>query len=224
MSLPGILLFMFAASAVVITALYAAYRSRMLAPCRIKEDPTRRVRGFGLWARVVGNATLSAIFVVGLSLLLERVFMHGGSDPWWRVLWQAVAILLVYDFLYYFMHRYAFHQWAWLKKVHTVHHLVRHPTAPDSLYLHPIENLMGLSLLFSCIALFGPVSLVTFGIIITVHSLVNVVVHCGLDVPVFGMRVIGYLARKHDLHHTSMRGGNYASITPFWDKLFGTAE
>jgi len=38
------------------------------------------------------------------------------------------------------------------------------------------------------------------------------------------IHAVSYLARKHDIHHTSMRGGNFASITPVCDILFGTAE
>jgi hypothetical protein len=32
------------------------------------------------------------------------------------------------------------------------------------------------------------------------------------------------LARKHGLHRTGMKGGNDASLTLIFDKLFGTAE
>jgi sterol desaturase/sphingolipid hydroxylase (fatty acid hydroxylase superfamily) len=217
-------LVMFALSAGLMVALDRAYRARASASFRIKEDPKRKVLGFRLYARVFANMVLSGLLVIAMTLGGERLLVHGGADPWWRIAWHTGAILLVYDFLYYFLHRFAFHQWGWLKKVHTVHHLVRHPTAFDSLYLHPVETALGLVLLFSCIALLGPVSIWAFFFVITAHSLINVIVHSGLDVPLFGLRVAGYLARKHDTHHTSMRGGNFASITPFWDKLFGTAE
>ena len=215
---------MFALSAALMAVLNFAYRAPASAAFRIKEDPKRKVVGLRLYGRVLANMILSGILVIAMSLAGEHLLVHDGADPWWRVVWHTALILLVYDFLYYFLHRFAFHQWGWLKKVHTVHHLVRHPTAFDSLYLHPVETTLGLVLLFGCIALFGPVSLLSFGLTITAHSLINVIVHSGLDVPVFGFRIAGFLARKHDLHHTSMRGGNFASITPVWDKLFGTAE
>lgn len=223
-SLLGTVALMFLASAVVMPLLAWAYASRALAPCRIKDDPGRKVVGPRRWFRVVGNGLFSAVVVVTMCILGERWLVHGGSDGWLVGTWHTVAILLLYDFLYYFLHRFAFHQWPPLKRVHTVHHMVRHPNAPDALFLHPVENALGLILLFACIAALGPVSLVCFGVIITAHSIINIVVHCGLDVPMLGMRLIGFLARKHDLHHTSMRGGNFASITPFWDRLFGTAE
>jgi sterol desaturase/sphingolipid hydroxylase (fatty acid hydroxylase superfamily) len=75
-----------------------------------------------------------------------------------------------------------------------------------------------------CTALVGPVSPATFGFVFAAYSFLNILVHAGLDIPVFGLRTFGMLARKHDIHHTSMRGGNFASITVFWDRLFGTAE
>jgi sterol desaturase/sphingolipid hydroxylase (fatty acid hydroxylase superfamily) len=35
---------------------------------------------------------------------------------------------------------------------------------------------------------------------------------------------LGVLAAKHDRHHHSMLSGNYASITPLPDIIFGTVE
>ena len=218
------LLVMFALSAVLMATLALAYRAPASAAFRIKEDPTRKVVGLRLYARVFANMLLSAVLVTTMSVTGEQVLVHAGSDAWWIVVGHTVLIITLYDFLYYFMHRFAFHQTSWLKKVHTVHHLVRHPTALDALFLHPVETTLGLLLLFSCIAIVGPVSLLAFGIVITTHSLVNIIVHSGLDLPFFGLRTGGYLARKHDLHHTSMRGGNFSSIIPLWDVWFGTAE
>ena len=122
------------------------------------------------------------------------------------------------------MHRVAFHQWGPLRKVHVVHHAVRHPHSVDSLYLHPVETFLGLALLVVCSMIVGPVHAATFCVVFAVYSFLNILVHCGLNLPFFPFRVVSFLARKHDVHHTSMKGGNYASLTPFFDKLFGTAE
>lgn len=224
MSLLVALVIVLALSGVLMLVAALAYRSRALDPWRLKDDSNRKVLGLRLYGRVFANMTFSAALVFAIAYGAYDLLFVDAPTPVWVMLWQLVAILGIYDFAYYLMHRFAFHQWAWLKKVHAVHHTVRHPNAVDSLYLHPIETFLGLFLLMVCTALVGPVSPATFGLVFAAYSFLNILVHAGLDVPVLGLRSLGYLARKHDIHHTSMRGGNFASITPIWDRVFGTAE
>ena len=61
-------------------------------------------------------------------------------------------------------------------------------------------------------------------VILAVYSFLNLVIHSGLDFKRPGLRAFGYMARKHARHHSSMRAGNYASITPLPDLLFDTHE
>ncbi len=224
MSLLGSLLIVLALSGVLMLVAALAYRSVALGPWRLKDDSNRKVLGLRLYGRVFGNMTFSAALVFAMAYGGYDLLFTATPSPLWVMGLELVAILGIYDFTYYLMHRFAFHRWAWLKKVHAVHHTVRHPNAVDSLYLHPLETFLGLFLLMLCTALVGPISPATFGLVFAAYSFTNILVHCGLDIPVFGLRTLGFLARKHDLHHTSMRGGNFASITPFWDRLFGTAE
>ena len=37
-------------------------------------------------------------------------------------------------------------------------------------------------------------------------------------------RAMSAMTEHHDIHHASMKGGYYASITPVFDILFGTAK
>ncbi|MBC7171741.1 MAG: sterol desaturase family protein [Polyangiaceae bacterium] len=101
-----------------------------------------------------------------------------------------------------------------------MHHVAKHPIAIDSLYLHPVENFLGLALLHICVWAVGPVSLYAYGGLLFVYTQLNIIVHAGLDLP----GPLGHIARKHDKHHASMRAGNYASITPLPDLIFGTAD
>ncbi len=202
----------------------AAYRSPMFASRRLVDDKTRKVVGARLWTRVLGNMAFSSTMVFVLAYAGYDLLIDETARAWPTMVLQIVGILLLYDALYYCMHRFAFHQWGWLKRVHAVHHAVRHPNAIDSLYLHPLETFLGLALLMTCTAIVGPVQPGVFAVVFAVYSFLNILVHCGLDLPFRGLRAISYLARKHDIHHTSMRGGNFASITPICDVLFGTAE
>lgn len=202
-----------------------AYHWAPLAPTRIHPEPARKLRGKRLYRAVFGNMVFSGALVFAFTY---------GARPWLvsepggvfglRTVLHGAAVLLVYDFFYYLLHRFAFHEWTVLRRVHAVHHRVRHPHAVDSLYLHPLESFLGQGLLFCCIALLGPLSPVAFVGVVGMHSFLNILVHSGLDLPLFPFRTLGFLARKHDLHHVSMKGGNYASLTPLFDRLFGTAE
>lgn len=224
MPLYALILIVLAASGLLFFGLAALYRLPSMASRRIKDDPNRKIRGGRLYKSVFVNMTFSSALVFVLGYLLYPFLFVEGEVPWTTTVFNTVTILLLYDFLYYLMHRFAFHQWKVLRPIHVVHHRVRHPNAVDSLYLHPIETFLGLALMLLCTWVLGPVDLITFTVVFWVYSALNIIVHCGLDIPVFGFRALSYLARKHDLHHTSMKGGNYASLTPIFDRLFGTAE
>ncbi len=201
-----------------------AYRSPRLQPRRIVDEPNRKLKGPAFQRRVLANMGLSGLFVFVLTFVPAPLLFQERPTAALTMLWQVLAILALYDVGYYAMHRFAFHRWSWLKRVHAVHHTVRHPNALDSLYLHPLETFLGLALLMLCTYIVGPVRPVTFIGAFAVYSFLNILIHCGLDLPFFPFRIASYLARKHDTHHTSMRGGNFASITPICDLIFGTAE
>lgn len=222
MSLFWMLVLVFALSGVVM--LVTALAHVLAVDHRIHPDPHRKLRGAKLYRRVFGNMAFSAALVFAMVYGLHRFLIVEEPLRVFSVAWQSAAILLLYDFAYYAMHRFAFHEFTALKRVHAVHHVVRHPTAADSLYLHPVETFLGLALLIACTLVVGPVHPLTFAIVFGVYSLLNILVHAGVSFSVFGLRALGYMAVKHDKHHTSMRGGNFASITPLFDILFGTAE
>ncbi|HEY8088744.1 MAG TPA: sterol desaturase family protein, partial [Polyangiaceae bacterium] len=54
-----------------------------------------------------------------------------------------------------------------------------------------------------------------------VYSLLNIWIHSAVDLPGLPLSA---LVRHHDVHHETMKSGYYASITPIWDVLLGTAR
>jgi len=224
MALFWLLTMVLVAAGALMTTLAIAYRVPALQPRRIFDEPHRKLKGPAFQRRVMANMVLSGGLVFALAFAPYHYLFHQRPTSWLVAVAQGVAILALYDVGYYAMHRFAFHQWAWLKRVHAVHHTVRHPNALDSLYLHPVETFCGVALLMLCTFLVGPVHVATFAGVFAVYSFLNILVHSGLDFPFFPLRAVSYLARKHDVHHTTMRGGNFASITPLCDLLFGTAE
>ncbi|MFW5877448.1 MAG: sterol desaturase family protein [Myxococcota bacterium] len=223
MTLFVILLVCVSLSGLTMVALAVAYGRPAIAGWRLREAPARKLGGRSYVVRTTANAMFSGSLVFLLAFALRDHVFYEAAPAWWRYPLEAVAVLVVYDFLYYLLHRYPFHQWNVLKRVHAVHHRAKVPTAIDSLFLHPVENLLGLMLLMFCTWLVGPVHLYSFAAAFFVYSQLNVIVHGGLDLP-RPLRPLGAMARKHDRHHQSMRAGNYASITPLPDVLFGTAE
>ena len=224
MSLYVMLSIVLALSGTLLIGLTLLYRMPITENHRIREEPQRTPKDQKFWRIAVFNSVLSISMVYALTYLLYAFLFYEEAASLWRMLFEGVALLITYDFAYYLVHRYPFHQWGLLKRVHAVHHTVRYPTAYDSLYMHPLENAIGLILLMLCIFVVGPVSIYSFAGVFVVYSVLNILNHTGLDLPFFPFRTITALSRKHDRHHVSMRSGNYASITPLFDLLFGTAE
>lgn len=224
MSLFWMLTVVLLASGGLMAALAVAYRSPRLYARRIFAGEGRRPTGTKFLVRVSANMVISGALVYLLVYLAAPLLIRPQGTSTLVAVLQGLGILALYDVTYYLMHRFAFHQWGWLKRVHAVHHAVRHPNALDSLYLHPLETFLGLALLMVCVFVVGPVHVATFVAVFAVYSFLNIVIHCGLDLPFFPFRIATYLARKHDVHHTSMRGRNFASISPLWDLLLGTLD
>ena len=137
------------------------------------------------------------------------------------LLGQVLAVLLIYDFMFYWVHR-AFHLPFLMRYVHHVHHRVRFPTAIDDYYLHPIDTLWVTTLFFLSIAIIGPVNTTTFIATLFVWVFINNSIHGGLNLPHPIFKLTNYWARMHECHHGKNMQSNFGSIFPFWDMMFGT--
>ncbi|KIG18488.1 hypothetical protein DB30_00773 [Enhygromyxa salina] len=220
MALLVTLITVLAASALLEVLLYAIYSSRSSDAYKIYP---LRGKDLGRIARVMlPNSLLSAALIVGLIYWGQPWLLHTGEVSALGVIADVVGTLVLYDVIYYAMHRFLFH--GALQSVHVLHHTVKHPTAIESLYVHPIENAMGVLLFMACIFIVGPISMWGFAVTLAIYSWLNIVIHSGLDFRQPWLRPIAYMVRKHARHHSGMRAGNYASITPIPDLVFGTAE
>lgn len=219
-----VILASYASAGLAIALLLYAYRSKRAQEFLISDDPHRSATDRELSWRVVLNSTVSIALIFGVMFGLGDYLYYDHAIPAWRFVLEAVTVILIYDFGYYFMHRYLFHEWKILRGVHSVHHAARNPRVIDSLLLHPVETFMGLSLFFGSVALVGGVHLYTLGALFVTYTAFNILNHAGVDIPRFPVKTLGILAAKHDRHHHSMISGNYASITPLPDIIFGTVE
>lgn len=149
-------------------------------------------------------------------------------QPLWEVLLDIFVILMFYDFFYYVSHRFWFHGQGWMRKIHAVHHQARNPTYLDAHYVHPFETFVGLALYMGSIvvlaALLGPFHVATIIVTFLIFFQINQINHTYVDLPRFPWKTLNWIVAKHHVHHENMHKGNYATITLFYDKLFGTLD
>jgi sterol desaturase/sphingolipid hydroxylase (fatty acid hydroxylase superfamily) len=219
-----VILVSYAAAGLAQAALTLAYRSPQGQQYLISDDAHRSKSKEELRWRIFLNGAVSIVLIFGIMFGLGKYIYYDGRVPLWRYFLEAVTVVLIYDFAYYFMHRYLFHEWKILRGVHSVHHAARNPRHFDALLLHPVETVMGLSLFFGTCALVGGIHVITLGVLFTLYTSFNILNHAGVDAPFFPFKTLGKVAVIHDRHHHSMRSGNYASITPLPDIVFGTVE
>jgi sterol desaturase/sphingolipid hydroxylase (fatty acid hydroxylase superfamily) len=222
MSLPGILFTVLLASLLLEVLLTVVYVSRTSDAYKIY--PPREKHIGRIVKLVLPNSILSGGLIIGITHAGTGWLIHEAQTSVLELVADVVVALGLYDLLYYFLHRYLFHEWQLLRSVHVLHHTVKYPTALESLYVHPIENALGVLLLMLCLVIVGPVSLPAFAVLLAIYSWLNIVIHSGLDFRHAALRPIAFMVRKHAKHHSSMRAGNYASITPVPDLLFRTLD
>lgn len=198
-----------------------AATSSSLAKYRIRTPETYRIPKSKEFTNISLNGLLSVVFMGAIFYYFGDNLIHDGEASGVTIFGEVLASLLLYDFMYYFLHR-GMHHPKVMKYVHGVHHYVRFPTSSESIYLHPLENVAGLGLLSLAMILIGPVSAAAFLIIFFVHSTANIIVHCNLVLPWGVFKLFNFWAKKHDLHHGKHLNRNYASLFPFWDLMFDT--
>ena len=202
-----------------------AYRSPRFESRRIELGAPMKVPKSARLKNMTTSAVLSLAVVLGSTYFLYEALFTEVATAWWVILPQGIAILVVYDWTYYALHR-GMHHKKLMRWVHGVHHRARNPSALESFYLHPLELLAGLGLLvFSTwvTSLIAPVHVYAFAAAFFVYSTLNIVIHSGLD---FGHPLswpVDFLTRKHHVHHRNDFSKNYASLTPLPDMFFGTA-
>lgn len=188
---------------------------------RIRTPETYRIPKSKKYTNISLNGLLSVVFMFAVFYYFSERILYEGTAGGVTIFGEVLASLLLYDFMYYFLHR-SMHNPKVMKYVHGVHHYVRFPTSSESIYLHPLENIAGLGLLCLAMVIIGPVSAMSFLIIFFVHSTANIIVHCNLVLPWGGFKLFNFWAKKHDLHHGKHLNRNYASLFPFWDLMFDT--
>jgi sterol desaturase/sphingolipid hydroxylase (fatty acid hydroxylase superfamily) len=112
--------------------------------------------------------------------------------------------------------------------VHGVHHQARDPSWIDSHYVHPVEIAIGLWLFFGTVLGYslvaGPAHVASIAVCFVTFHEINQLNHTHFNLPHFPFKTLNWIVAKHHVHHENMRKGNYATITLFYDFVFGTLD
>ena len=216
--------------------LLVAFRALELLRPRARRQRLLR-RGFwtdaAYWAftpLVTKSVTRIAVIiaVVPVALLaygkVDKQLLLNGFGPAARLpMWmQAALILVIGDFIGYWMHRWFHGRTMW--RFHAVHHSSVDLDWLSAVRLHPVNDaLMRIAAALPLLALgFAPVAVAGIAPVLTVMA---IVVHANLDWDWGPLRGVLTSPRFHRWHHTdeaNARDKNFAGLLPLWDILFGT--
>jgi sterol desaturase/sphingolipid hydroxylase (fatty acid hydroxylase superfamily) len=178
------------------------------------------------------NRKWGGIFIVMIFLGILPFCLTAATQSLWRMACDIVVILMAYDFVYYLTHRFIFHVGGpfegpllWM---HAVHHRQHNPGRNDSSYIHPLEVAIGLGLyvatIFVLARVMGPFHVVTIVVTWLAFTEINLHNHDLWQEDRFPFRYLHYASRLHHHHHARFTGGNFATISPLYDWLFGTLD
>jgi sterol desaturase/sphingolipid hydroxylase (fatty acid hydroxylase superfamily) len=182
------------------------------------------------------NRPWSGLYVVLIFAVILPFCLTLDPQPWWRMARDIVVILMFYDFFYYLTHRFVFHDSHFmaravmgpLKWMHAVHHRQLNPCEKDSSYIHPLEVAVGLGLyaasIFILSRFMGNFHVVTIIVTFLAFTQINIHNHALWQVDRFPFKYLSYAAKLHHNHHARFTGGNFATITPLYDWMFGTLD
>jgi sterol desaturase/sphingolipid hydroxylase (fatty acid hydroxylase superfamily) len=178
------------------------------------------------------NRRWSPLFLLVIFGAILPFCLTTDAQPWWRVLLDMFIILMFYDFFYYLVHRFLFHDGGFLGGplmwVHAVHHRQHNPCRGDSSYIHPIEVAMGLGLyavsIFVLSRFMGPFHVVTIIVTWIAFSEINLHNHDLWKTDRFPFKYLNTMSVMHHHHHAMFTGGNFATITLLYDWMFGTLD
>ena len=173
------------------------------------------------------NLKWSAVYLLTIFGLVLPFCLTSKPQSACSMLLDVVVILLFYDFIYYFVHRFLFHG-ALLVRVHAIHHRQHNPCRKDSSYIHPLEVAIGLGLYTGSILILSrfmgrfPVAAIIFTWI--AFTEINLHNHELWNEERFPFKFLSYMSKMHHTHHVKFTGGNFATICLIYDWMFGTLD
>ena len=155
---------------------------------------------------------------------VDRDMLLAGYGPLSRLpLWeQAILILLVSDFIGYWMHRLFHGRRLWL--FHAVHHSSTDLDWLSSVRVHPVNDVLMRIASTLPLLLFG-FKVTAVASILPFLTLFAILLHANLDWDFGPFRYLIASPCFHRWHHTDEREArdkNFAGLFPIYDVMFGT--
>lgn len=171
-------------------------------------------------------AFCAALIITGYDLGFTRLYTSVNKYGLWYLGISFIALLVLQDAYFYFMHR-VFHHPLLFKKLHYGHHRSGEPTPWTSFAFDPGEAVIQ-AMFFVCIVFVLPlhyITLLTALLVMTVWALFN---HIGFELfpSSFYSNWLGkwFIGSKHHLIHHRKYTLHYGLYFTFWDKLLGTQD
>lgn len=153
-----------------------------------------------------------------------RIYSDASDFPLWWLPVSVVTYLLIHDAWFYWTHRWM-HRPAIYRKMHSVHHASRNPTAWTAMSFHPWESLTG-AILIPALVLLIPIHYGALLTVLTVMTLMGVTNHMGWEL--FPRWIVNgplgkwiITASHHQRHHEKYLC-NFGLYFRLWDRLCGT--
>ncbi|MFG2639418.1 sterol desaturase family protein [Streptomyces sp. NPDC048370] len=159
---------------------------------------------------------------LGQNLVLYAVGKVASGDPW-LPLWVEIPVaLLLGSLASYAVHR-AGHSYAWLWRLHGVHHVPTKVNAGNNGVNHVLDVVISQGFVQLALALVGFSERAVFAVGLFVVAQ-GYFVHANIRVRLGRLNHVLSGPEQHRLHHSTdlSEAGHYASDLSVWDRVFGT--
>lgn len=193
-------------------------------------DTSWQVRREDAWPDLAHLVLVNAFSGVGavaaLSLAIQVQRMAGLESSFWRdvpIAVQAVAAMIVGEFLPYWYHRVSHGNHPFLWRVHAIHHITPRLNSLKGSWMHPLNTFL------NAFTKLLPVLLLGFSeetlVVVSVFSLViGYLSHANVDARTGFLDFLIATPHVHHFHHSVRpeEARNYGTNVILWDLLFGT--
>ncbi|WP_225207741.1 sterol desaturase family protein [Novosphingobium huizhouense] len=198
---------------------------RRIQPRRASRADRLRELRQSLWA--MGVFAIVDLLTVVL-IALGAIAFNRGAPALGTIAWQTLALVVMHDAYFYWMHR-ALHHRALFRRFHAVHHLSRTPTSWAAYSFATGEAVFEAAIvpaMVAAISTIAPAEPWAVFIFLGHQIARNAFGHAGFELAWPGFtrsRWTGWLTTTvhHDLHHSEGRS-NFGLYFTWWDRWLGT--
>jgi len=190
------------------------------APSEVRTDLLFMVVVQLAWPPMVAFIFTYALIAPARALNLPLAWLWPHAWPIWI---QAVVMILVVDFLRYWLHRAA-HEYDTLWRLHSVHHSVEQLYWLNTARFHPFEKALQM-VLDSLPFLLMQVDAKVLALYYIAYATNGFFQHCNIRLRYGLLNYIVGSAETHRWHHSRVpreSNANYGNTVIVWDLVFGT--